>query len=185
MHETKLTNRLAKYGGDFDLSSKYALMCCGGGDSKGDSAEARKLYQAQADTAEFMLGMAKDKLPGALENFSQATNQYFDPAYEARMAGQAGADAQQAIAQNTAAMGRNLAKYGMNPNSGRFAAMAGDNAIMGAGLQAGSMQTARNQVQDKQFGAAKDFFSTMVGLPSQSADAAGNAAAGFSGLSSA
>ena len=184
MHDTKLNPRLAKYSGEFDPSSKYTLLCVGGGSSSGDSKEARELYRAQADTARFMLGMAQDNLPGALDSYINATNQYFDPAYEARMVGQAGADAQQAIATNTAAMGRNLSRFGINPNSGRFAGVAGTNAIQGAALQAGAMQTARNRVQDKRLGASKDLFSTMVGLPSDAANAAGNAAAGFSGLAS-
>jgi LysM repeat protein len=140
---------------------------------------AERLYGVQADTAEFMLGLGKGQLPGAVDAYASAAKEFSDPAFADRMAGQAGADAQQAIGQNTAAMGRNLARYGINPNSGRFAAMAGDNAIRGAALQTGAMNNARKYVQDKRFGVAKDFYSSLVGINSDAASQAGQAGGNF------
>lgn len=148
-----------------------------GGGTYYDNAE--KLYGVQADTAEFMLGIGKGRLPGAVDAYASAANQYSDPAFEGRMVGQAGADAEQAIGQQTAAMGRNLARYGINPNSGRFAGISGDNAIRGAAIKTGAMNNARNYVQDKRFGVAKDFYSSLVGMNSDAASLAGQAGGNF------
>lgn len=148
-----------------------------GGGTYYDNAE--KLYGVQADTAQFMLDIGKGRLPGAVDAYAAAANQYSDPAFEGRMVGQSGADAEQAIGQQTAAMGRNLARYGINPNSGRFAGISGDNAIRGAAMKAGAMNNARNYVQDKRFGVAKDFYSSLVGMNSDAAGLAGQAGGNF------
>lgn len=149
-------------------------------DSGGQYYEnANRLYGIQADTAQFMLGLGRDKLPGAVDSYAAAANQFSDPAFEERMAGQAGADAEQAIGQQTAALGRNLARYGINPNSARFSAVAGDNAIRGAAMKVGAMNNARRYVQDKRFGVAKDFYSSLVGMNSDAAAQAGQAGGNF------
>ena len=60
----------------------------GGG---GDSAyykEANRLYGVQADTAEFMLGIGQENLPGAVDRYREASLRYDDPEYADRMAGQ-------------------------------------------------------------------------------------------------
>lgn len=157
----------------------------GGG---GDSAyyhEANRLYGVQADTAEFMLGIGKKNLPGAVDRYREASLRYDDPEYADRMAGQAATTAQQAIDQTTGTMGRNMARYGFNPASGKWASMSNKNAIQGAAIKAGSVNQALSNVEDKRFGAAKDFYSSMVGMPSDAAAQAGNAASGMASIGNA
>lgn len=157
----------------------------GGG---GDSAyykEANRLYGVQADTAEFMLGIGQENLPGAVDRYREASLRYDDPEYADRMAGQAATTAQQAIDQTTGTMGRNMARYGFNPASGKWASMSNQNAIQGAAIKAGSVNQALSNVEDKRFGAAKDFYSSMVGMPSDAAAQAGNAASGMASIGNA
>ena len=151
----------------------------------GDAAyykNAEKLYGVQADTAQFMLDIGKEALPGAVDRYQTAAMQYQDPAYAERMAGQAATTAQQSIDQTSDTMRRNMARYGFNPASGKWAGMERTNAIQGAALKAGAVNQALTNVEDKKFGAAKDFYSSMVGMPSDAAAQAGNAASGFANL---
>ncbi len=151
----------------------------------GDAAyykNAEKLYGVQSDTAQFMLDIGKEALPGAVDRYQTAAMQYQDPAYAERMAGQAATTAQQSIDQTSDTMRRNMARYGFNPASGKWAGMERTNAIQGAALKAGAVNQALTNVEDKKFGAAKDFYSSMVGMPSDAAAQAGNAASGFASI---
>lgn len=145
-------------------------------------ANAERLYGSQADTADFMLNLGKQYLPGAVKQYEGATSRYFDPAYEAEQVGRAVTDATTAQGNATASLKRDMASYGLNPASGRFSSMMRGNSIQGAAMTAGAANTARQNVQDKQFGAAKDFYSNLVGMPSDAASAAGSAASGYAGL---
>lgn len=156
------------------------------GDGGGTYYEnANKLYGVQADTAGFMLGIGKENLPGAVDRYSEAAQRYEDPAYAERMAGQAATTAQNAIDQTTGTLTRNMGRYGFNPASGKFAGMMRQNAIEGAAIKAGAVNQALSNVEDKKFGAAKDFYSSMVGIPSDAASQAGNAASGFASIGNA
>ena len=154
----------------------------GGGGGQAYYASAEDLYAAQADTAEFMLGLGKEYLPGATEGYFNASKDYFDPAYAARMAGEAGTTAQSTIDQSKGTMVRDMARYGVNPASGQWAGMNNANAMSGAALKAGSINAATRGVEDKRLGVAKDFYSSLVGMPSESAAAAGSAAAGYANM---
>lgn len=157
----------------------------GGGGDSAYYTEANRLYGVQADTAEFMLGIGKENLPGAVDRYREASLRYDDPEYADRMAGQAATTAQQVIDQTTGTMGRNMARYGFNPASGKWASMSNQNAIQGAAIKAGSVNQALSNVEDKRFGAAKDFYSSMVGMPSDAAAQAGNAASGMASIGNA
>lgn len=160
----------------------------GGGDSGGGAtyyANAERLYGTQADTADFMLGIGKGELPGAVDRYKAAALQYQEPAYADRMAGEAATTAQRSIDQTTGTMTRNMARYGINPASGKWAGMNNTNAIQGAAIKAGAVNQSRTNVEDKKFGAAKDYYSSMVGMPSDSAAQAGQAASGFASIGNA
>lgn len=154
----------------------------GGGGDAAFYQNAERLYGVQADTAQFMLDIGKEALPGAVDRYQTAAMQYQDPAYAERMAGQAATTAQQSIDQTSDTMRRNMARYGFNPASGKWAGMERTNAIQGAALKAGAVNQALTNVEDKKFGAAKDFYSSMVGMPSDAAAQAGNAAGGFASI---
>lgn len=153
-----------------------------GGDSGSYYDNAERLYGVQADTAQFMLDIGKGQLPGAVSNYAEAAAEYNSPEFADRMAGKANLDAQQAIGQNTAAMNRNMARYGINPASGKFAGMANQNAVSNAALQAGASNSARNYIQDKKFGVNKDFYSSLVGMSSDAASQAGQAGGNFASI---
>lgn len=181
MHDTKLARRMAKYDGDFDLSSEYHLSCCGGGGGEA-SAEERELYGAQADTALAQLENYKKYMPSALSNFATASNRYFDPSYRQGIRARAGADAEQAIGTSMSSMIRNAGRYGINPNSGRFLGVMGNNAIANAGLRTNALNKAGQYVDDMQLAASKDFSNSLMGLSSNAAQSLGSAASGFANL---
>ncbi len=151
----------------------------GGGSSSTYYANADRLYGEQAELARITREWAEANIPGAIDQFSRATSRYFDPTYEQQMVGQARIDAQNAFADQKASLTRDMARYGINPASGKWGSMANQSAIQGAQMTAGAANLARQNVQDKQFGASKDFYSTLSGLPSDSAKASGSAASGF------
>lgn len=153
-----------------------------GGGEQAYYANAERLYGVQADTANFMLDIGKEALPGAVDRYQAAALRYEDPAYAERMAGQAATTAQQSLDQTSDTMRRNMARYGFNPASGKWAGMERTNAVQGAAIKAGAMNQAFSNVEDKKFGAAKDFYSSMVGMPSDAAAQAGNAASGFANI---
>jgi len=156
----------------------------GGGDAT-YYQNAEKLYGVQADTAQFMLDIGKSELPGAVDRYKTASLQYQDPAYANRMAGEAATTAQQSIDQTTGTLNRNMARYGINPASGKWSGMNQQNAIHGAAIKAGAVNKALANVEDKKFGAAKDYYSSLVGMPSDAAASAGSAAGGYAGLGNA
>lgn len=142
-------------------------------------ANAERLYGSQADAADFMLSLGKQYLPGAVSQYEGATKRYFDPNYEAEQVGKAVTASNTAQANATAGLKRDLARYGLNPASGRFGNMMNRNAIDGAAMTASAANKTSQAIQDKQFGVSKDFYSNLVGMPSDSAATAGQAASGF------
>lgn len=154
----------------------------GGGGDAAYYKEANRLYGKQADTAEFMLNIGKQYLPGATADYAAQTQKFFDQGYEDRMAGKAGQTAQSAIDQNNDAMRRDMARYGINPASGKWSSAANTAAIQGSALKAGAINQARDAIENKRFGVAKDFYSNLVGMPSDAAAMAGQAASGMAGI---
>lgn len=154
----------------------------GGGGDAAYYDEANRLYGQQADTANFMLNIGKKYLPGATADYAAQTQKFFDQGYEDRMAGKAGQTAQSAIDQNNDAMRRNMARYGINPASGKWSSAANTAAIQGSALKAGAINQARDAIENKRFGVAKDFYSNLVGMPSDAAAMAGQAASGMAGI---
>ena len=153
--------------------------------SSGSSAyyeNANTLYGAQADTANFMLGLGKQHLPGAVSKYAQAANAYSDPGYEASLVGSAVGDVQSSLAKNREANTRSLASMGVNPADAAYGTMLTNEGIRGAGLQADAMARARMTAMDKRFGASKDLYSNLVGMPSDAAATAGQAASGFASM---
>lgn len=161
------------------IVARRRTLAKGGGGEGTYYANANELYGEQAATARFMRGLGEQYLPDAVDTYARAGDKYFDPGYAARMAGEAGTTAQQAIDSSKATLTRDMARYGINPASGRWGSMMNASAMSGAATKAGAINDARNRVEDKQFGVAKDIYSSLVGMPSESAAAAGQAASGF------
>lgn len=151
-----------------------------GGDGGGTYYEnAEKLYGVQADTAKFMYQLGKRYVPGAVKQYKAATDQFSSPEYEAKQVGKAVTTANTAQANATGALKRDMARYGINPASGRFRSVMGQNAVENAAMTANAANTARANVEDKRFGVAKDFYNNLVGMPSDAASTAGSAASGY------
>lgn len=162
------------------LPGNRRILAKGGGGDQAYYRNAERLYGVQADTAQFLLGLSKERLPGAVGRFDEAATKYFDPDYETQLIGQANIDAQNAFSGQKAGMTRDMARYGLNPASGRWGSMMNQGAIQGAAMQAGAANNARQYVQDKRFATAKDYYGSLTGMPSDAASMAGRAASGYS-----
>lgn len=68
-------------------------------------------------------------------------------AYKEQLASQAAADTGRAFTTNQNALQRSMASMGVNPNSGRFASLANQNALGLAAARAGAMTGARQQAE--------------------------------------
>ncbi len=91
-----------------------------------DATQADLIYQKNL-SEDNLLGL-QQRAP-VRKAFYHSALQGFDPEAQAN---RAAADAAQAFAGSSAAMSRNAARFGVNPNSGRFAAMNNSNAIQRA-----------------------------------------------------
>lgn len=151
----------------------------GGGSSGTYYKNAEELYGVQADTAKFMYQLGKRYVPGAVKQYKAATDQFSSPEYEAKQVGKAVTTANTAQANATGALKRDMARYGINPASGRFRSVMAQNAVENAAMTANAANTARSTVEDKRFGVAKDFYNNLVGMPSDAASTAGSAASGY------
>jgi hypothetical protein len=74
--------------------------------------------------------------------------EYNTDAAKERMASEAGADVQKAATAENAATNRAMAAMGVNPNSGRYRALRGQNQLTTAARRAGAMTGARNRAED-------------------------------------
>ncbi len=107
------------------------------------------------------------------DEFLAEARDYASPEKQAEAAAEAKADVQTASAGARQQSQREAASLGVDPNSGRFAAIdrAGE---MGTALaSAGAQNTARQQVRDKGLALKADAVNLGRGLPAQSAQAAG------------
>lgn len=102
-------------------------------------------------------------------------------AYREQLASQAAADAGRAFNVNQGAMERSMASMGVNPNSGRFASMANQNALAMAAQRAGAMNSTRQQAQ--QLGWARQLDAAGLGRNLAGASTAAYGTAGSMGNS--
>lgn len=88
------------------------------------------------------------------------------------------ADTKSALANQQGQQDRQMARMGVNPNSGKFAAMQGAQSIEAAKATAGSANEAASKADDKFYARVGDAFNTYSGLGSQAVGlyGAGNSA---------
>jgi len=115
----------------------------GGGDSGGSENSAT---EAQGRMLDYNLGKLKETdalrdpyMAGGLQGAMGAYDKYSSQGYIDQMKGAAANAAQAATDSKTAEMVRTLGRYGLNPNSGKFAGMANRNAMAGAATKAGAV----------------------------------------------
>lgn len=77
-----------------------------------------------------------------------AAQSYNTDAHREQLAAQAAADAARAFSNNQGALSRSMASMGVNPNSGRYASVANQNALGLAAGRAGAMNNTRQQAEN-------------------------------------
>jgi hypothetical protein len=92
-----------------------------------------------------------------------------------RFAGQAGADVQQQLAVQRGVANRNLTRMGINPNSGRFAALNNQYALGGAAATAGAKTNARMNARNTGIGLKMNAANMGRNLPGTALSAIGTA----------
>ena len=90
---------------------------------------------------------------------------YNEPAERERMAGQARADVEQAFANSNDQMARGMARYGVNPNSGRYMATMRDVGLARAAAEANAMNKTRQAARDIGWARLGDVAAIGRGLP--------------------
>jgi hypothetical protein len=100
--------------------------------------------------------------------------QSFDtPARREAEAARAIAGVESQVGNETAQMQRQMSRMGVNPNSGRFAAMSTQRSLGEAGMKAGAANTARNNVELQGYARMADAANLGRGLGANQATSAG------------
>lgn len=118
------------------------------------------------------------------DQFIEEAQNYDSDARQAEVSAQARADVQQAFGQQSDIDRRNMARMGINPNSGRYQEQQRMSGIQAAAASAGAQNAARQQARDRGLAMRADAINMGAGLPSSTAAAyglglnAGNSATG-------
>jgi hypothetical protein len=120
------------------------------------------------------------------DEFVKEAREYASPEKQEQAAAEARADVMQSLGVQSQINNRNMARMGINPNSGRFQEQTRLDNLNTALASAGSQNAARQQVRDKGLMLKADAINVGSGLPSSTAAAygiglnAGNSATGNS-----
>lgn len=118
------------------------------------------------------------------DEFIKAAREYDTPEKQAQAAAEARADVVKSMGLQSQANSRQMARMGINPNSGRFQEQTRLDDLNTALASAGAQNAARTQVRDKALALKGDAINIGSGLPSSAAAAyglgmnAGNSATG-------
>ncbi len=114
-----------------------------------------QMMQAQVDAQGFANEQARDNQRFYRENYRPIEQKLIDDANNfnteaerERLASQAGADAEQALATQRGSAMRQLERMGVNPNSGRFMQLMSDTGLGAAKMRSQAENTARVQARD-------------------------------------
>lgn len=162
-------------------------MCNGGGGGGGDAKDTRyknldQLYGVQTQASQFMLDQAMPNVASTLGNSSSMVNEAMSGQLGNRVRNQADNDANAAMGTATEAMNQNLARYGINPNSGAFAGMARQNAVQGAANRVSAMNKAGQWVEDQKWNRNSGLFGQSTGMNNGAMAGLSSAGAGMSNL---
>lgn len=114
----------------------------GGGGSQAYYGNMDQLYGVQAQAAQYMLDNSMPYIPEYLSNSNQMVNEAMNGSLDKRLRGIAEQDALTSAAQATEANNQNLARYGVNPNSGAFV----DAGLKTSVMNAANTTAAKNRV---------------------------------------
>lgn len=141
---------------------------------------ARTAYEnAQADRAYSL--ERRDKLSDQQDRLIQDAQAFDTDARREELAAAAGADVNQAVGNAEQQQTRALARMGVNPNSGKFAAMSNQNAIAKASALAGASNGARTAARQEGRALTDRATNALAGYPAMGMQASGQGAQ-FGGL---
>jgi hypothetical protein len=140
----------------------------------GIDANRAALENSQADR-EYSLER-RAALSGLQDKLVSDANSFDTEARRNELAGQAGADVEQAFAAQRGATGRNLARMGINPSSGKFAAMTGQMDMAQAAAKAGGMNMARTAARTEGRAMTDRATNALAGYPAMGMQATGQGA---------
>lgn len=161
------------------LSPERSMANKGGGSSAPYYENMNKLYGEQARAAGYMLDQSMPFIPQYMNNSRQMVSEAMSGELGNRMRQQTGMDADAASGNQLAAMNRNLAQYGINPNSGAFADMAYKSSVMNAANKVGAMNRAGQWAEDQKWNRNAGAFGQATGMSSGAMSSLGSSAAGY------
>lgn len=151
----------------------------GGGSNNGYYANQDKLLGVQADIATNMYNQYAEYAPGYLSNSQAMVTEAMDGSLESRLRGRAAADSVAANAQQQAAVSRNLASMGVNPNDPRFAGGLRTAALQGAAQKASAMNGATMAAEDQKWNRNANAYGQIAGMGAGAMQGLSSAAGGY------
>lgn len=130
--------------------------------------------QSQADRAYTL--ERRGVLSGMQDKLVSDANSFDTEARRNELAGQAGADVEQAFASQRGSTARSMARMGVNPSSGRFAAMTGQMDMAQATARAGASNTARTAARTEGRAMTDRATNALAGYPAMGMQATGQGA---------
>lgn len=144
----------------------------GGGGGGQQTAQAEKLYGAQADIAREQFDIYKEHGIPALKELTAFEERKPTEGEYAANAGRAGADVDVAYDRADAGLRNNLQRYGVNPSSGRYAGANRALALGRAGDKAGAMTGSRIDTKNtvassegRRYGRLAGTYGSVAGIP--------------------
>ena len=141
---------------------------------------ARTAYDQSQEDRGFMLDR-RGQLSGMQDQLVQDAKSFDSGAKANELARKAQASVQQSFDNTEAQQMRSLSRMGVNPNSGKFAAMSNQNSLAKASALAGAANNARTQAEDMGYKLTDRATNALAGYPAMGMTATG-AGAQYGGL---
>ena len=141
----------------------------GGGGGQVYYANQDKLAGVQADIATNMYNQYAAYAPQALGNLAGMVTDAQNGQYTQDLRNRAGTDAAAAAGMERAAVERQMASMGVNPNDPRFSGALRATALGNAANLAAAKNKAGQYGDDMAWARSQDFYNSLAGMPSQSA----------------
>ena len=151
----------------------------GGGSSSTYYGNMDRLYGVQSQAAQYMLDNSMPYIPQYMSNSSQMVAEANNGSLNTKMRNIAEDNATAAAGQSTEAMNQNLARYGVNPNSGAFADMNLKNSVGNAASTAKAKNDAGMWVEDQKWNRNAGALGQATGMGTGAMQATGQAATGY------
>lgn len=140
----------------------------------GIEGNRRAMEQSAADR-EYSLER-RGVLSGLQDKLVSDANSFNTEARRNELAAQAGADVEQAFGAQRGSTSRQMARMGVNPNSGRFAAMTGQMDMAQAAAKAGAMTGARSRAREEGRALTDKATNALAGYPAMGMQTTGQGA---------